>query len=573
MSGQLFKTFYQFPEKVKAEFKVIPWLQVLVYLPLLFESITLDSLAVVIACHCLLFPSLFRVYWVKDKQVVWYFLFALTLSFFSSFYSLASIAFYAITILVAMAHPSLKIRLSYVLLVVVTYLTSAWLQSYQITTFLVGLFFTLVNGISVSYQIKALYQQLAIKQTQEEVRLTAASNERERIAHDLHDVLGQSLAGISLKAELALKVFDKSPSTAQQQLSEILQISRNTLQEVRAAVSGYWQSTIRAEVISARVGFAIRGIKFSCDIADITLEPPTEQVFSWVIREASTNIMRHSKANCCQLNIRLANNKLTLIISDDGSTVDSDQANSSNTEAESIIGTGILSMRQRCHGIGATFFLCQQQGYKITVTKELFMIRLLIVEDQAIVLDALTALLNLEDDLTVVATAMDGKQAIEHCKKTEIDIVISDIEMPIMDGLALAQQLHDDYPKIKTIILTTFSKQGYVKRSQKAKVNAYLLKDSPSDLLVETIKAVNSGKIIIAPELISEVWRNNIEPLNKKEQTLLIMAHQGLKSTDIAKKMNLSPGTVRNYAHSACQKLGAKNRIEAATIAYRMGWL
>jgi len=201
------------------------------------------------------------------------------------------------------------------------------------------------------------------------------------------------------------------------------------------------------------------------------------------------------------------------------------------------------------------------------------MIRLLIVEDQAIVLDALAALLNLEDDLSVVATAINGREALVHCQNTPIDVVLSDIEMPEMDGLALAQELHDNYPKIKTIILTTFSKSGYVKRSQNAKVNAYLLKDSPSDVLVESIRAVYGGKVIIDPKLMSEVWRNSIDPLNKKERDLLVMAHQGMKSADIAKQMNLSAGTVRNYAHSACQKLGAKNRIEAATMAYQKGWL
>jgi len=201
------------------------------------------------------------------------------------------------------------------------------------------------------------------------------------------------------------------------------------------------------------------------------------------------------------------------------------------------------------------------------------MIRLLIVEDQKIVLEALTALLNLESDLCVVATAINGQEALIQCNKLTIDIVISDIEMPEMDGLSLAENLHKNHPEIKTIILTTFSKSGYIKRSQEAKVAAYLLKDSPSDTLVEAIRDVSIGKVIISPELISEVWRANICPLTNKEQQLLILAHQGIKSVDIAKKMNLSAGTIRNYAHSACQKLNAQNRIEAANIAYQMGWI
>lgn len=201
------------------------------------------------------------------------------------------------------------------------------------------------------------------------------------------------------------------------------------------------------------------------------------------------------------------------------------------------------------------------------------MIRLLIVEDQSIVLGALAALLNLESDMTVVATAKNGLEALELCKSHRIDIVISDIEMPKMDGLTLAQELSSNYPQVKTIILTTFSKSGYIQRSQSAKVCAYLLKDSPSEELANTVREVYSGKIIIAPELISEVWRASIDPLTKKEKALLIMANQGINSEEIAKKMNLSSGTIRNYAHSACQKLGAINRVEAANIAYGMGWL
>jgi two-component system response regulator DesR len=201
------------------------------------------------------------------------------------------------------------------------------------------------------------------------------------------------------------------------------------------------------------------------------------------------------------------------------------------------------------------------------------MIRLLIVEDQSIVLGALAALLNLESDMAVVATATNGLEALEICKSHQIDIVISDIEMPKMDGLTLAQELSDNYPHVKTIILTTFSKSGYIQRSQSAKVCAYLLKDSPSEALANAVREVFSGKVIIAPELISEVWRASIDPLTKKEKALLIMAHQGINSEEIAKRMNLSSGTIRNYAHSACQKLGATNRVEAANIAYDMGWL
>jgi len=361
-----FKTYCQFPDSVKNEFKVIPWLQLLVYLPLLFEPFNANTLLVVLACHALLFMILFKVYWVNDNQVIWYFLVALILSFFTSFYSLASIAFYATTILVAMAHSIFKIRLFYVFIIVAVYLCSAWVQSYQPTTFLVGLFFTLVNGISVCFQIKALYQQIAIKKTQKEVHITATSNERERIAHDLHDVLGQSLTGISLKAELAIKTLEKSPLIAQQQLSEIVEISRNTLKEVRAAVSGYRQSTIETEIINARVAFGALDMQFSCEITPIDLDRDIEQSLAWIIREGTTNVMRHSKAKHCHISLKTQQEQLTLMIHDDGTVNDT-----MDNIAEHYLGTGISSMRQRCHAIQANFSISQDKGYLITVNKEL----------------------------------------------------------------------------------------------------------------------------------------------------------------------------------------------------------
>jgi two-component system sensor histidine kinase DesK len=273
---------------------------------------------------------------------------------------------YAITILVAMAHSMFRTRILLVLVVVAVYLLSAWLQEYDVVIFLVGLFFTLVNGVSVCYQIQALYKQLAIKQNQEEVRILATSTERERIAHDLHDLLGQSLTGISLKAELALKTFEHNPSVTQQQLTEIIDISRNTLKEVREAVSDYRQTTIANEITSARIAFGAMNIKFESDIEPISLEPSIEQALAWVIREATTNAMRHSKANLCQVTLKINNNVLSLIINDNGIG-----SGKNDDELGDNFGTGIVSIRQRCNTINAQFHLSQTNGYLIKVTKEM----------------------------------------------------------------------------------------------------------------------------------------------------------------------------------------------------------
>lgn len=201
------------------------------------------------------------------------------------------------------------------------------------------------------------------------------------------------------------------------------------------------------------------------------------------------------------------------------------------------------------------------------------MINLLIVEDQAIVLSALSALLSLESDFNVCATAQNGCEALKLCHLHSIDVVITDIEMPEMDGLMLAEQLSQQWPEIQVIVLTTFSKAGYIHRSQAAHVSGYLLKDSPSELLVGAVRKVLMGEVVIAPELLSQVWRVNIAPLSDKERRILQLAQQGKSSKEMAEQLHLSYGTVRNYSHNACQKLQAKNRVEAVVIAERMGWL
>jgi len=358
------KEYYQFPNSLKNEFKVIPWLQLLIYIPLLIEPISAQALVVIFLCHSVTFVVLFKAYWLNDKQVVYPFLLALVASFICSFYSLVSIGLFAITVMVAMAHHNFKRRLYFVAVIVSTFLLSAWQQNYTTLALLVGLFFTLVNGVSVCYQMESLYKQIAVKQNQDEVRLMATSTERERIAYDLHDVLGQSLTGITLKAELALKMIDKDSAITKQQLKEIIDISRSTLKEVRETVSGYRQSTIENELVSARIGFGTLGIHFDCTVDELQIEQGTEQALAWIIRESTTNIMRHAKASKCQLQLTKDDKELRLFIKDNG-IVNSDK------QLQQQIGTGLLSIKQRCQTINAKFSLITTPSYILTITKEI----------------------------------------------------------------------------------------------------------------------------------------------------------------------------------------------------------
>ena len=200
------------------------------------------------------------------------------------------------------------------------------------------------------------------------------------------------------------------------------------------------------------------------------------------------------------------------------------------------------------------------------------MIKILIAEDQSMVLGALSALLDLEDDLSVVATAENGEQALSLAQQYEVDIVLTDIEMPKMTGIELAQELQRIEHRAKVMILTTFTRSGYLRRAMDAGVKGYLLKDAPSDSLAQAVRQIHQGKVIVAPELITQAW-GEVDPLSDKERKVLRLAYEGKSTEQISKAIYLSAGTVRNYLSEASSKLGAANRIEAARIAKQNGWL
>jgi two-component system response regulator DesR len=200
-------------------------------------------------------------------------------------------------------------------------------------------------------------------------------------------------------------------------------------------------------------------------------------------------------------------------------------------------------------------------------------IRVVIAEDQALVLGALAALLRLEDDLDVVGTAANGREALALCRTLHPDIVLTDVEMPQMTGLELAAALPDAGLACKVVIVTTFARSGYLRRAMEAGVRGYLLKDAPAETLAAAIRQVHAGARAIAPELALESWSAGQDPLSERERQVLRLAGEGKTSAEIAKLVHLSEGTVRNYLSEAISKLGAGNRIEAYRAARNAGWL
>jgi len=201
------------------------------------------------------------------------------------------------------------------------------------------------------------------------------------------------------------------------------------------------------------------------------------------------------------------------------------------------------------------------------------MIRVLIAEDQKLVLGALCALLRLEPDVAVVAGACDGREALALSERLVPDIVLTDIEMPYMTGIELAQALAERKLACKVVVVTTFARSGYLRRAMEAGVRGYLLKDAPVEALVEAIRAVHGGGRAIAPELALESWNGGSDPLTERERQVLRLAGEGRSSGEIARQVHLSEGTVRNYLSEAISKLGAGNRVEAYRMARDAGWL
>ncbi|AUS88474.1 MULTISPECIES: response regulator transcription factor [Lysinibacillus] len=201
------------------------------------------------------------------------------------------------------------------------------------------------------------------------------------------------------------------------------------------------------------------------------------------------------------------------------------------------------------------------------------MIRIVIAEDQGMLLGALRSLLSMEEDMEVVGLAKNGEEALMLVEEHQPDICIMDIEMPVKTGLDAAEEMHSTGSDCKVIILTTFARPGYFERARKASVRGYLLKDSPIEELVSAIRTIMDGKRIYAPELVDFVYEDDSEnPLTERESQVLTLVAEGKTTKEIAAELFLSAGTVRNYISTILEKLNVGNRIEAIARFKEKGW-
>ncbi|MFI6983888.1 response regulator [Embleya sp. NPDC050154] len=201
------------------------------------------------------------------------------------------------------------------------------------------------------------------------------------------------------------------------------------------------------------------------------------------------------------------------------------------------------------------------------------MINVLLAEDQAMVREALAALLGLEEDIRVVAQVARGDEVVEAVRTSAVDVALLDIEMPGQDGLAAAADLRRALPGCRIVMLTTFGRPGYLRRAMELGADAFLVKDAPAAQLADAIRRVLRGERVIDPTLAATALSVGADPLTERERDVLRAAADGSTVSEIASRLHLSEGTVRNHLSSCIGKTHARNRADAVRIAHENGWL
>jgi len=206
------------------------------------------------------------------------------------------------------------------------------------------------------------------------------------------------------------------------------------------------------------------------------------------------------------------------------------------------------------------------------------LIQILLVEDQTLMRQGLKTILDLEPGLRVIGEASDGESGVQLALELRPDVILMDVQMPRLNGVEAAAQLCRQWPEAKVIILTTFDRDDYVFQGVRAGALGYLLKDAPATKLIETIRRVHAGEVFIQPEIASRALREMMrpspataEPLSEREREVLVLLAQGTSNKDMAEKLFITEGTVKNHVSNILAKLQAENRTQAADIARRQG--
>ena len=359
---------------------------------------------------------------------------------------------------------------------------------------------------------------LELRAAREELAELAVSEERLRFARDVHDLLGHSLSVIALKSELAAKLVERDPERVRAELADVQLVTRQALREVREAVQGYRRLAFADAVAGARTALAAAGIECRVDGAAVALPAEVENVLAWALREATTNVVRHSDAHACAITLSADSRHVALEVEDDGTPA--------ATEAGS--GTGLTGVAERAERLRGSLEAGAAARRRLPTPAHRpaarIVIRVLIAEDQAMVRGALASLLSLEPDIEVVAEVDRGDAVLDQARASCADVALLDIEMPGLDGISAAAELARKLPATRTLILTTFGRPGYLRQALEAGAGGFLLKDAPAEQLAHAIREVAAGRRAIDPDLAAAAIADGASPLTEREQDVLSAA-------------------------------------------------
>ena len=423
-------------------------------------------------------------------------------------------------------------------------------------------------------------------------RLSVAE-ERLRFARDLHDVLGRNLSLIAVQSELAAELARRGDQDAAGQMLQVRQVAHESLREMRAVVSGYRTADLGTELAGAQE--VLRSAGMSCRVTGDAAGLPADvqAALGWVVREGTTNIIRHSDATACTIELHLldspgAPRAVTL-------RMDNDRVHTPDTGSG---GTGLAGLGERLAGLGGSITTGHPRNGHFRLEASLpargaaaappgpgqarhrcqrrdarAVIRVLLADDENLIRTALASLLAIQDDLQVVAQAASGEEALAMARRHRPDVAVLDLQMPGLDGIAVAQKLVTELPACGSLILTSYGRPGHLKRALAAGVRGFLPKTVSAQVLADVVRTVHRGGRYVDPELAADAISAGDSPLTPREADVLELAAGGAPVDEIAKRAALTPGTVRNYLSSAAAKLGTANRHEAVQLARSRGWI
>ena len=420
------------------------------------------------------------------------------------------------------------------------------------------------------------------------------SEERLRIARDLHDVIGHNISLINVQASMGLDLIDSQPEQARAALTAIKSASKEALQELRTMLTPLRRDDDAAPRSPApgldRLPELIkltRAAGLTVDVEVTGKAPPVPaavQLAAYrIIQESLTNVARHAGRARVTVRVTYDDANMHVQIDDDG-TAPSGGASAIGT------GSGITGMRERATALGGDLsagFRPRRRvpGQRTPSGQVLAMIRVLIADDQSLVRAGFTALLDARDDIEVVGEASDGADAVDLARTLRPDVILMDIRMPGLDGLEATRQIAADpeLAGVHVVILTTFGLDEYLFDALRFGASGFLVKDTEPADLATAVRVVAQGDSLISPsmtrKLVAEFASRAKEPhpaaeldaITQREREVMALVADGLTNDEIAQKLYMSPATVRTHVSRAMTKLGVRDRAQLVVLAYETG--